>query len=148
MKKVVVGGTFDIFHIGHEKILEEGKSRGRLLIGLTSDQMAQKTKGRPVQDFDIRRKIVQNYILYKYGKKAEIRKIEDEFGFAVKEDLDFIIVSPETEKRAVLINQKRADLKKPPLEIIKIEFVLAEDGKPISSTRINNKEIDRSGRPL
>ena len=32
------------------------------------------------------------------------------------------------------------------LKNIEISYVLSEDGKPISSTRINNKEIDENGK--
>ncbi len=148
MKKVVIGGTFDLFHIGHEKIIEEGANHGKLFVGLTSNKMAQETKNRNVEDFEKRKKILGNFTLYKYKEKAEVRKIEDPFGFAVKEDFDFIIVSPETEKKAELINQEREKINKKPLNIVKISFVFAEDGAPISSTRISNKEIDRKGRLL
>jgi pantetheine-phosphate adenylyltransferase len=46
------------------------------------------------------------------------------------------------------INNKRVLKGKKPLKILKISFVLAEDGKPISSTRINRKEIDENGNLL
>ncbi|HIP62584.1 MAG TPA: phosphopantetheine adenylyltransferase, partial [Archaeoglobus profundus] len=61
-------------------------------------------------------------------------------------DFDYIVVSPETYPVALMINKKREELGKRPIKIVKVDFVLAEDGKPISSTRIKNGEIDRYGR--
>ena len=46
------------------------------------------------------------------------------------------------------INIKRIKLGKKPLIIFKIPHVLAEDGKPISSSRVRNKEIDENGKML
>ena len=64
------------------------------------------------------------------------------------DDYDVIVVSPETFSTAEEINSKRIKLGHKPLEIIKIPFVLAEDGKPISSSRIYSKEIDIEGNIL
>jgi len=61
----------------------------------------------------------------------------------LKENFDFIVVSPETYKTALLINKERDKRGKKPIKIVKIDFVLASDGKPISSTRILKGEIDR-----
>jgi len=40
----------------------------------------------------------------------------------------------------------RAEKKKKPLLIFVITMVLADDGKPISSTRVRRQEVDRYGR--
>ena len=68
------------------------------------------------------------------------------YGLAVDRDFDAIIVSPETCGNAVEINEKRRSLGKRPLKIVEISHVLADDGKPISSTRIYDEEIDAEGR--
>jgi len=64
---------------------------------------------------------------------------------AVDQDFDAIIVSPETHGNAIEINDKRQSLGKKPLRIIEIDYILGEDNKPISSTRIYNEEIDVDG---
>jgi pantetheine-phosphate adenylyltransferase len=47
---------------------------------------------------------------------------------------------------ALKINSIREKRGKQALEIVYVEYVMAEDGIPISSTRIANGEIDRHGR--
>jgi len=147
MKKVVIGGTFDVLHKGHHCLIDKALENGDLYIGLTSNEMAQEMKKREVEDYEARKDSLDKYLL-ELNKKADIRKIEDVYGFSVDEELDVIVVSPETEKNALLINEKRVELNKNPLEIVKIEFVLASDGGLISSTRIRNNEIDREGQVI
>ncbi len=145
IKKAVVGGTFDILHKGHKALLKKAFQLGKVFIGLTSDKMAKERKGRGIQDFRERKRELENFIKAVSKTKAKIFKIENKFGFTLEEDFDYIVVSPETYQTALIINEERKKKNKKPLKIIKIDFVLAQDGKPISSRRILAGEIDREG---
>jgi cytidyltransferase-like protein len=147
-KKVVIGGTFDILHKGHETLLGKAFGLGEVFIGLTSNEMALQTKKRRVLDFELRKKELENYISKNFKNNYIIGKIEDVFGPTLKEDFDYIVVSPETHKTAIFINEERKKINKKTIEIIRIDYVLAEDKKPISSTRILNREIDKKGNIL
>lgn len=143
-KKVIVGGTFDLLHAGHKALLSGAFLLGEVTIGLVSDKMAERLKNREVWRYEDRRKELENWI----KKPVRIIELNDKFGPTLKEDFDYIVVSPETYETAVLINKERQKLNKKPIEIVRIEFVLAQDGKPISSTRIFKGEIDREGKLL
>lgn len=147
-KKVVVGGTFDLLHKGHEAFLRKAFELGEVTIGLTSNEMAEKRKKRKVRDFEERKKDLEYFINKEFVQKYRIVKIEDIFGPTLNEDFDYIVVSPHTFPTAILINQERKKKNEKPIKIVKIDFVLAKDGKPISATRILNGEMDREGRLL
>jgi len=148
VKKVVVGGTFEMLHKGHKAFLKKAFELGKVSIGLTSDMMARERKKREVKNFKLRKKQLKEFIFKEFLEKPEIVKIEDKFGFAIERDFDFVVVSPETYKTAVEINKERQKRNKKPIKIAKIKFVLAEDRKPISSTRILKGEINKEGRLL
>ena len=148
IKKVVVGGTFEILHKGHKAFLKKAFKLGKVSIGLTSDIMARERKKREVKNFKLRKKQLKEFIFKEFLEKPEIVKIEDKFGFAIERDFDFIVVSPETYKIAVEINKERQKRNKKPIKIAEIKFVLAKDRKPISATRILKGEIDREGNLL
>jgi pantetheine-phosphate adenylyltransferase len=148
MKKVILGGTFDILHKGHETLLKKAFSLGKVTIGLTSDQFAKRLKKRKVNKFSQRKRNLEKFILKKFKRKAKIVKIDDIFGPTLKEDFDFLVVSRETFKNGLKINGERKKLGKKPIKIVKIKMVLAEDGKPISCTRIRKGEIDSEGKIL
>lgn len=139
-KKVVVGGTFDVLHEGHKVLLSKVFELGEAIIGLTSDNLAKKTRERKVKGFKYRKKELEKFIFREFSKKAKIKKIEDKFGVTLEEDFDYIVVSSDTYKTAVLINKERQKKGKKPIKIIKIELVLTKDGKPISATKILKKE--------
>lgn len=148
LKTAVVGGTFDILHKGHKALLRKAFELGEVAIGLTSNIMAKKLKNREVQDFEFRKKELEDFIRKEFKIETKIVKIEDKFGFALEKDFDYIVVSPETYETAELINEERQKRNRKPIAITKIGFVLAEDGKPISATRILKGEIDRQGKLL
>jgi len=147
-KRVVIGGTFDILHKGHEALLKRAFRLGEVFIGLTSDKMAQKLRKRKIKSSKERKKELENFIIKEFKIEPKIFKIEDKFGFTLKKDFDYIVVSPETYKTAVEINKERLERKKKLIEIVEIDFVLAEDGKPISAERIAKGEINRAGKLL
>ncbi|MBU1102693.1 pantetheine-phosphate adenylyltransferase, partial [Patescibacteria group bacterium] len=147
-KEVIVGGTFDLLHAGHKALLRKAFELGEVSIGLVSDKMAKRIKGGPVGNFESRKKELGDFIGSEIGKAAGIFRIDDKFGPALKEDYDYIVVSPETYENSLEINSQRQKINKKPIEIIEIEYVLAEDKKPISSTRIYNGEISREGKLL
>jgi pantetheine-phosphate adenylyltransferase len=146
--KVCIGGTFNIFHKGHEQLIDKainsaGKN-GYLFIGITEGNINKLKKN--VKSFEERKKKIQSYIQNKKKiPKINIEFIKNKYGPSLKEDFDIIIVSPETIENAKEINTKRKQIGKKQLEIIQIPFVLADDGKPISSSRIAKHEINKNG---
>jgi len=149
--RVCIGGTFDLLHIGHKKLInkafEIARKNGFVFIGLTTNKMTKSKK--IVGTIEERQKKLQEYLFEKcFIDRALIKPISDKYGPSIEGDFDAIVVSPETFKTAKDINLKRVENGKKPLKIIKIPFVLAEDGKPISSTRIFRGEVDKNGHIL
>lgn len=60
MSTVITFGTFDVFHIGHLKILQRAKKEGvRLVVGVSSDALNfQKKKRYPIYSQDSRMAII------------------------------------------------------------------------------------------
>ena len=135
-KKVIVGGTFEILHQGHKSLLRRAFKLGQTTIGLTSNTFARKLKKRKVNDFKQRKKSLTDFIKEKFKSPPEIIEIEDKFGPTLKRNFDYIVVSPETYKTALLISKRRRKIGKKPMKVVKIKFVLDRDGKPISASKI------------
>jgi len=63
MKKVLVGGCFDLLHFGHIKFLEESKKLGEyLIVALESDENVRRMKGetRPIHTQTQRRAMLES----------------------------------------------------------------------------------------
>lgn len=144
--KVAVGGTFDKFHKGHEKLLKTAFDIGFFVeIGVTSNSFAS-VKG----DIDSCSERIANIKSIFHDKSNfHITALDDSYGPTIfDETFDAIVVSEETEPTAVEINNIRVSKNMAPLDIIIVSFVLAEDGNPISSTRIRKGEINNIGEIL
>ncbi len=147
--RVAVGGTFQPLHDGHKALLRKAYELSRDVdIGLTSDEMAARGRARPVKRYEEREKALRDWIRKEIGVEPNIFKINDPYGPTLTEDYDYIVVSPETYPTALRINELRRERGRRPIEIYRVECVLAEDGKPISATRIARGEIDVHGNLL
>lgn len=147
MAKVVIGGTFEILHKGHKELLKKAfESGSSVFIGLTSDDYVRKVKReRNVLGFAEREKRLNEFVSG-FGKKFEIMPISERFGPSTTKSFDVIVVSEETYPTALEINKIRERNGLHELKIIKIDYMLADDGKPISTTRIVRGEIDENGK--
>ncbi|MGC9516571.1 MAG: phosphopantetheine adenylyltransferase, partial [Methanomicrobiales archaeon] len=143
-EKVAVGGTFDKFHKGHEKLLEKAFEIGeKVIIGVTSDEFGGQ-KG-DVESCATRMSNLNNF-LEDYPGKYKVMRLTDPYGTTIYDKtFDAIVVSRETEKTALEINKIRKNNGMEPLAVIVIDIVMAEDGEPISSTRIRKGEINMEG---
>lgn len=146
---VAVGGTFDLLHKGHETLLGAAfKNGANVTIGITTDAMNKKTQNITFQNQNQRIKSVKDFLKKNnLIKNAKVVLINDIYGPTLKDKtIDALIVSKETVKGAQLINSARTEKKLKRLPVITVSLVLAQDKKPISSTRILNGEIDRFGK--
>lgn len=141
---VVLGGTFDHFHKGHEALLRKAFEVGKkVTIGIATEEIYKnKFLSETVQSFEIRKKSVEKYV--KNGNFISFSEFTG--GTDNMKNINAIVVSRETYPNAMRINELRVKNKLQPLTIVIIEDILAEDGKLISSERIRSGEIDREGK--
>lgn len=149
--RVCLGGIFDYLHAGHKHLLRTALqlagSSGSVLIGVT-------TGGFPLgkyahASFETRVEALQRFLQRQHSSATvSVVPITDPFGPAADIELDAIVVSPETRPTAERLNHQREQNGKPRLRIVEVPFVLAADGRPISSTRIRLGEITPDGAIL
>jgi pantetheine-phosphate adenylyltransferase len=148
---VATGGTFDEIHIGHIALLSKAFQAGRkVIIGVSSDEFAKKRGKRLNHNFEQRVENLKKMIKKEFGDVSyEIAKLDGDFGPAVTMgDVGALVASHETQAKGRLLNEMRAKRGLKPVEVITVGLVKAEDGSPISSTRIRAGEIDSRGRLL
>jgi pantetheine-phosphate adenylyltransferase len=150
-KTVATGGTFDHIHRGHIALLAESFEVGdTVVIGVTSDEFARREGKNPHQSYAERVKALEDSIHTGFpGRRYLIAKLDDYFGPGIASpEVEAIVVSRETASRVPMANALREAKGFPPLELVVVDYVLADDSKPISSTRIRNGEIDVEGKLL
>jgi cytidyltransferase-like protein len=148
---VATGGTFDHIHRGHEALLSKSFAVGRkVVIGVTSDAFAAQEGKAPDEGFATRVENLEALLRRKFpGREYVIAKLDDFFGPGIASpDVEAIVVSQETRSRVPIANALRAKRGYPPLNVVVVDYILAADSKPISSTRIRRGEIDEQGKLL
>ncbi len=147
---IVLGGTFDHFHIGHEALLTKAFETGKkVTIGIATEELYKnKFLSETIASFAVRKKSVSDFLKKKgWLSRAKIISFSHFTGGADKEkNIEAIIVSKETNQNALKINELRKKNRLLELKIIIVNDVLAEDSQLISSERIREGEIDRKGR--
>ncbi|WP_458190573.1 phosphopantetheine adenylyltransferase [Haladaptatus sp. NG-WS-4] len=147
---VALGGTFDPVHDGHRALFERAFELGDVTVGLTSDDLAPKTRNvdRYIRPFEERKRDLEAELRTfadEYDREFEVRELSEPTGIATEPKFDVLIVSPETRTGGERINEIREEQGDDPLDIVVVPHVDAEDGDIISSTRIVEGEIDEHG---
>ena len=147
---MAVGGTFDELHKGHKTLLKKAFQVGEhVLVGLSSDEfVAKMNKPHKTASYNERLEELTYFLeKSKYKNRFEISPLHNSYGLTLNKNksIDALIVSQETVKTSEIINKKRVETDLPPLNIIKIRLVSAENKKPISTTCIRTNEIDKNG---
>ncbi|MBI5126859.1 pantetheine-phosphate adenylyltransferase [Candidatus Roizmanbacteria bacterium] len=149
-QKVVLGGTFDHFHKGHEELIKKAFEIGeKVIIGIAKEKLYKnKLLSEAIESFNSRKKSVSDFLIKKgWLNRAKLISFADFKGGADKsKDIDAMVVSRLTYPNALRINELRKKNKLKPLLITVIKDVLTEDGTLLSSERIRTGEIDREGR--
>lgn len=148
---VATGGTFDIIHRGHLTLLSNSfKISNKVIIGLTSDELATKKGKTPLNSYKKRLENLTEIISKDFpNSSVQISKLDNDFGPAVlKEGIEALVVSDETNNQGKILNQLRAEKNLSPVQIITIPMFLAKDGLRVSTTRVKNSEIDKEGNLL
>ncbi len=151
-KHVVVGGTFDTLHAGHQHFLSRAFEEGaRVTIGLTSARYIRRFKrNKGITPYSKRYQALVGWLRRQgHAARATVVPLHDPYGPAILPDgFDAIVVTTDNFPTAYQINVRREAMGLPALAIIRIDLVAGQDAKPISATRIRKGEIDREGRLL
>ena len=145
---VATGGTFDLLHCGHYKLLERSFELGeQTIIGLTSDDLASNLGKTLVNNYLERKENLINFIQEMFGyQRYKISKLENYFGpTVISNDVQAIVTSKETRPNAVKINRLRLRKGLSEMKIISVTMVKAHDGRILSSKLIRSGEIDKYG---
>jgi pantetheine-phosphate adenylyltransferase len=151
-KLVALGGTFDVLHAGHRHLLSEAFKLGDVvLVGVTTDRLvATLHKKHQVRPFSSRVRDLNRFLkTRRWSSRARVTALGEPYGPAAsRKKLQALIVSKSTLASGRRLNRLRRQNGLQPLDLFAVDLLSAADGKPISTTRIMNREIDLQGRVL
>jgi pantetheine-phosphate adenylyltransferase len=148
-KLAALGGTFDRLHIGHHTLLRHAfANAARVIIGLTDRSLVKgKQLAEIIEGYEVRLAELEKWLDAEgYLERSEIVKLVDVFGpTLIDPEIECLVVSPQTQKGAGVINLIRADkgMRELPVLVCKMEKDINQEY--ISSTRIRGGEISRDG---
>ena len=149
-RAVAVGGTFDILHIGHEKLLAKAFELGELVfVGVTGDRLVSRlNKDHLVRKFAVRRRDLRRLLKARgWLPRARITELKDPFGPATRRKrLDALVVSEETRSNGLRVNALRRNQGLNPLRLYVVRMVRTKDGLLLSDTRIRRGEVNPQGK--
>jgi phosphopantetheine adenylyltransferase len=151
--RIVLGGTFDRLHVGHEALLATAFRAGRRVgIGLTTGRYL---AGHPkpgadrIQRYAVRRRRLVAWLRARYPRaRWTITPISDAFGGSIRPGVAGLVVSADTIGGGRAVNEERVRRGRRPVPVLIVPLVLADDLEPVSSRRIRSGEIDRDGRRI
>lgn len=149
--RVVLGGTFDHLHAGHEALLSTAFRAGRrVAIGLTTERFLArhpKPRGGAIASEARRRRALAAWLRGRYApERWRIVPIDDRFGGSVEEGVDALVVSADTLAGGRAVNRERLRRGLGPVPLLVVPLVLSADLDPLSSRRIRAGDVDRDGR--
>lgn len=143
------GGTFDAIHRGHLALLDRAFEVAEcVVIGVVGDGLAARRGKSPSGSYAARMAAVKALVESRQpGRAYSISRLDDVFGPAVLERrVGALVVSAETEPQGAALNRLRAQGGLPPVEVVVVPMVAADDGEPISTTRMRRGKVDADGR--
>jgi pantetheine-phosphate adenylyltransferase len=148
LTRVATGGTFETVHRGHMRLLNRSFELGdEVIIGVTSDEFAEKLgKKLDVTYVDRVYRLITIIGEFSGNRTFWITQLNDPYGPAVKEAVDFMVVSPETFTSALIANSIRKKSGLDDMSIYVIPLVLSESGDKISSSKIKVGKMDKTGQ--
>ncbi len=138
-----MGGTFDHLHEGHKSLIKTAVSfSNNIVIGLTTKKLLKNKKAASkLENYKTRKRNLEEFIKTIADiNRVQIIELNDIYGPPINDPVyDGIVVSQETYKVAIEINEIRENKGFKPLIIIVIPIIKDKNNKKISSTVIRKK---------